>query len=452
MPTRIVSFLGLGNTKKLDPYEIGQHHLDGEDQGPPSQLKDVALLAHAQRSGKSVQLVILGTQKVRERWITADGLLLRTLTEAGFGDIPVTFGEVPSEDPTGTRFFDLCRQALDPRCQIAGGIFESLNGPQPQAIPPDKIFLDITHGFRSQPFACSAALAYVESDLRRAARQGEPVPEVDFQVFYANWERRDQNSSPPRVPIERHTTVIELLQWNDALGDLMNHGRGDALELRASALQKRLNAHAEGKGRDEFVRLGAIKTLAVAAKNLADGLSTARIPLLLTELAPRLARSIPPAREVLAEHQPMLAGQLDRLEAWVTPMTADEPVSAEGIRASLHLAKLYQRLERFSELSALLRETAVSLAAVTWEQPCQPGDPEFKAARQVVEDRLNAGRENPEQPLLVLFKNLGELRNDVQHCGFRTGASAPNRVLLQLGELLGRLEAIADDLLPSPPK
>jgi hypothetical protein len=248
-----------------------------------------------------------------------------------------------------------------------------------------------------------------------------------------------------------------VLDWNTAIDDLMRHGRADELERRVQGTHNQAARHA----RENKLDLPRLQQFGKAARAFADGLATARIPETIAEQSAALVRAIESCREDLVRHIPPLAPQLEQLEAKARKLSAPAVVSAEGIRASLELAALYMDLQRYAEAAITLRETAVSACSVELEgaRALQPhhgdqsttrkGSQGFQEERKRHENRLHDPEKSTEDSepmgqLRLLTQGIGDLRNDVEHGGFREQAREGSGIRKELKEKLDRFR----DLYP----
>jgi CRISPR-associated protein Csx16 len=427
MSTRIVTFLGLGKQEKPH-YTQCRYRLDGTVTQDPTAIHDAVTVVNC--SSAPTSLLVLGTEEVRRRWFDG-GQLYRTLLEqalpADLARPALGFRPLPDgkTDEERWRIFSDVAAALshDPLAlhDPATGRAET------EASPPSTIILDITHGFRSQPFFAASAVQFVRSQLKRV---WTAVSGPELRILYAAFEAREPFEAAEQAiaPVWDLTQFVEVLDWNSAIDGLMRYGRADDLQALLGALQRRIVRESRGCG------IPKLKQLGDAAKELADALVTARVPALLTSVADRLRRAVAEARDDVLRHVPPLAPQLDELEDWVRPMTAGKPVSPGGLRACLSLARVYRQTERYSELSSLLREVLVSAFTLRHgdadvKQP-GAGNEGFGEQRDAMEDCLKALSRDyrSADPLARLFNQVGDLRNDVMHSGFRTGPRGAQRI------------------------
>lgn len=91
-----------------------------------------------------------------------------------------------------------------------------------------QVALDITHGFRSQPFFAGAVVSFV-----RAMEENAP----QIRIVYGAFEARDPEG---QAPIWDLTAVVDLLDWTQAINTFLAAGEGRELTSRAEALGQRL--------------------------------------------------------------------------------------------------------------------------------------------------------------------------------------------------------------------
>ncbi len=335
------------------------------------------------------------------------------------------------------------------------GALATLGGPQPEfvRIPSGKeraqqlalfdilknalrggerhVVLDITHGFRVQPFFAAAVVAFLRA-------VDEPPPEI--RVLYGAFEAR---SAEGVAPIWDLTYLVELLDWTAALRMLLETGRAEEAAAATERLGRSLSkAWAEGgrsELRPELDRLGkALWAFGADLETLRTGdLLLGRGPKVAPS-AVALAEALGRARADVQTHLPPLADVLDRVRGMVEPLAArpDHLASPEGLRAVAALARLYLELGRWLEAAATLREGWVNLYAPA--EAARPGsDGVDEAARKKAEQEASAGdvASNP-------FRAFADVRNDLLHAQYsrRSGTRSPETIREQLEQWLDRFE------------
>jgi hypothetical protein len=155
--------------------------------------------------------------------------------------------------------------------------------------------------------------------------------------------------------------------------------------------------------------------------------------------AQRLWDAIERTRDEVAQQLPALALVLDQVRAMVEPLRTGGArlSSADGQRVLLALARLYQKLGRYSEAISVLREGWITLGAPT--NTDQPGTGEFNNEWRGVQEhvwRLRTGAS----------RSVSELRNDIQHAGFNQQPHDRSWFEEQLTILLNQWQAAIDSM------
>ncbi|MCS6900465.1 MAG: TM1812 family CRISPR-associated protein [Myxococcales bacterium] len=461
MKTRIVSFLGLSNRETPPyydevPYEIEVFSGGQRVRTAKTALKDVATVLATEDNNCS--LLMLGTEQAKNRWFGQEGAF-RLELQKGLAASPGGLSRNPmlgfQSIPEGTtreecwRIFTTLNHALQ-----AEPLELSIPGDtttQRESQEPTEIVLDITHGFRSAPFFAASVVAFQRSEQRRKGQNGPR-----FRIVYAHHEPWKYKEDPDgyTAPIWFLDDLIEVLDWNTAIDDLMRHGRADELERRVQAVHNRAARHA----RENQLNFPKLQQFGKAARDFADSLVTARIPETITERSEALKNAIASCRQDLVRHIPPLEPQLDHLQEKARALSAPTVVSREGIRASLELATLYLELQRYAEAAITLRETVVSACSVelTGNQALQPhhggtstrvrGNSGFQEERKHHEDHLwTDSAEDTEvvKQLRNLMRSIGDLRNDVEHGGFREMARGGSNIRGELQEKLNQFRKLS---------
>ena len=432
--TRIVTFLGMGRPSPPH-YTPTRYTFDGLT-SPQTFLHDIIDLQVGARSG-DISLLVLGTESVRQRWFGEESLYLDELKQQGFGGLVPGFVTLP-EGKTEAERWEIFRRistALSREAMTVGEPIESE--------APGEILFDITHGFRSQSILATAAVEFVQSEWQR---QGVGGPLI--RILYAAFEAREEGVTP----VWDLTWLSQAHAWNRAVDGLMRYGRADELRTMLGRLQgqevRKMRARGEKGGFPQLSGLGK------QAGNFADSLTTTRIPGLLTRqgagLHAQLQRSLPDVARLV----PPLVPAMSKLAEWTAALSCERVISLEGVRAAVALGEVYRQTQRFSELAALLRETAVTLWTVdSVEAPLEPGEKGFDTQRHEMDRALGAccwelieSGGASSSSAVWLFQQVSELRNDIQHGGFREQSMAANRLRKRLSGLLdGLRERVSED-------
>jgi CRISPR-associated protein Csx16 len=399
MPLRLVSFLGTGN------YQETTYSWQREEDRSECRTRFVAR-ALAEMA-PATEVVVLAT---KEAW-TKHGEDFREQF-SGFG----------LRTPHGDDFFPLGATPAELWQQ-----FESVK----RALRADvgtKIVLDITHGFRSQPFFAAAAVAFT--------RLVDPSL-TDLQVVYGAFEARDNDITP----IWDITPFVELLDWSRSLMLFLRTGRAAELANAVEPLGKALRKAWSLGGRTG--PQPGIDSLAKALRLFGDAIETVRTGALLLggpskeSAVVQLLNELQRSKEELPRHIPPLADVLERLRATVEVLRTDQRLSQpDGQRALKALAAYYLEMGRYPEAAATIREAWITQHACSLAD-C-PGFPEFSDQhREAAEKAWYEANEH-------LASEIAETRNDIQHAGYRRCPQPAETIKRKIEELIGRLEPVKE--------
>ena len=418
--TRIVSFLGLGRKDKPRRYDpvVYELAIDGPKVSTrPTPMHDAATLLACEGPAS---LLWLGTDVVREVWLdTGDShskaeaelldALLHTPREA-LKDVALAFSTLPADVSPDNQWdlFDSVVRALDPQPIEAdpSGLFD---GPFETA-PPDRIILDITHGFRAQPFLAAAAVLYTQAEVQR---RGDTMPPVrilyaEFQSAKDDGSEKDAPAKP--TPVRDLTRFLDIVAWNRAVDELERFGRGDALAALLERERRPLRAAGAAFGR-----------LSRALESFTRDLNGLRLTNIFTQSAAWVRDMVPAARELAEREAPLLKSCFDRVERLAGELvtTGDAPHSTDALRAATRLTQRYLSWSRHLEAIAVLRESMVTSAVLL------ASDVDPKASIRDVREGAKPPRADNTHPLQPAFDDLGQDRNDLLHCGFVNGRPLP---------------------------
>jgi CRISPR-associated protein Csx16 len=391
---RLISFLGTGDKDgKYQPttYVFGDNNV-------PSNYVAYALATLL----KPIEIYLIATDKA---WFLHGEALSRLLSDAGH----------PKPErvhvPTGGEPQQLW--------QMFGAIVEVI---RTSGCP---VLLDITHGFRMQPFFAAACIQYVQSVL--------PNP-PKMQVVYAEF-RRDEGQSP----IWELTPFLEVLSWSRNLMMFLRTGQADEVVEPTKELGRQLRKRWADTDRSN--PQPGLENLGKALEAFSDDFTTIRTGSLLIGRQPsaqRLWDAIEQTKGEVAQQLPALALVLDQVRAMVEPLRTDGArlSSADGQRVLLALARLYQKMGRYSEAISVLREGWITLGAPT--NADHPGLGFDRAAREVQEQQW--------QTTTAQSRSVSELRNDIQHAGFNQQPHERSWFEEQLTILLNQWQAAIDSM------
>ncbi|MBI2806665.1 MAG: CRISPR-associated DxTHG motif protein [Planctomycetes bacterium] len=288
------------------------------------------------------------------------------------------------------------------------------------------VLLDITHGFRMQPFFAAACIQYIQSVL--------PNP-PQIRVVYGEYRGSEQES-----PIWELTPFLEVLSWSRNLMMFLQTGQADDVVAPTEALGRELSRQWAMTGRQGTQ--SQLRALAQALSAFGDDFTTIRTGSLLIGRQPsaqRLWDAIERTRDEVAQHLPALAVVLDQVRAMVEPLRLGGArlSTKAGQLALLKLARLYQEMGRYSEAISVLREGWSTAKA---PGNCDhPGADEFNDDERKKWDNQWAYRDGHPDPTT-------EVRNDIQHAGFRKKPNKPDWFKTRLNNLLDEWQAAIDSM------
>ena len=281
-----------------------------------------------------------------------------------------------------------------------------------------RLLFDVTHGFRALPlFAVSAALF-----LHRV--RGVTIE----RVLYGAYEARDAAGNAPVFDL---TPLVDLIDWLSGIEALVQSGNGQLLAQRLGETQRRQwrrgNGHAKPRQLQRVGKaLGTFST-AVQLNRPHEALTAART----------VVNTIADAREELAHWVRPFALLAQEIADEVAAIAHHEPDRLTRANLQAQLALIDYALTKGLVLQAvtLAREWLVSWYilerfpenAERWLHP---------EIRDQAERALNNGarklREGaaiawqiPERRVFLLWDQLGQLRNDLAHCGMRPQNQRP---------------------------
>lgn len=396
MNTRIVTFLGTGNYQPV----IYRDPVTGQSAVETKWIARALAELH-----RPAEIIFLATPTAKEK----HGKDLRAdLKHAGF---TAEFHAIPE----GGAPRDLWQQFE--------AIKTALRAPEGM-----HVILDITHGFRSQPFFAAAVVAFIRAvDVR----------EVPLSVVYGGFEARDDAGV---APIWELTPFVDLLDYAREIMLFLKTGRVAGIASRAEALGRRLNKDWASALADKRGPQPRLDRLAKAINRFGQDLETVRTGALLLGKKGRdgsakaLAAIIEAERGHLAEVLPPLADVLDRIAAMATPLAhcSERLNTPEGHAALAALAKLYLEMGRYSEAATTVREGLVTHYADD-KAACPGLDPFNKDSREQAERSWYARDPN-------FCKQVGNLRNDIDHAGFRKKPLSADTLAEQINKLVEQFQ------------
>lgn len=298
------------------------------------------------------------------------------------------------------------------------------------------LVIDITLGFRAQPFFAAAGIA----TLLAAGR----LPS-NTRLFYGAFEHREDNTAP----VWELTPFLDMIAFAQAAATFRSAGDGRPLVKVMEGERRRLAKRANQGQRHGFANPEVIASL----KAFSTDLAACRVASLLVGTvdrdgrhrpasASRLHAAINRLRNDCNQDFPALVPMLDDLaEITGALLVPDEAACCQGMaapearRAAAALAKFYMNAGRLMEAAAVAREEIVSRMADT-PAACKAARPDFsREAREAAEKRAGEARH---------MRGLFGFRNDLLHAGMRERPIPGER----LANNVSRLVTVARELEP----
>lgn len=293
-----------------------------------------------------------------------------------------------------------------------------------------EVLLDITHGFRAQPFFAGAVISLLKAIDRAPER---------LHVVYGEYR---QDSEPSMI--WNLDLFLELIEWARALALFEETGVAAPLVELGHRERSRQARSAHDSGSRDFP---AFHRLIDAIESLADDLATVRIAHLITGYrqsgrgsaraagsACRVIEAIESLREDVETRLPPLALVLDRLVATIRPLAADRLCSDQGHAAQQALARWYLSLQRYPEAAISVREAMVNLHAHD-RSAVEVSEAEFSDQKRQKAD-LRFGQAGDDA------RTIAGIRNDIEHGGFRKQPQPASALKRRVRDMVDRLETM----------
>lgn len=305
--------------------------------------------------------------------------------------------------------------------------------------PVDALILDITHGFRSQPFFAAACVSYLQAL--------DALP-AQLEIVYGAYEARDAANN--RSPVWHLTPFMELVAFATGVGTFVRSGQADHLLGTMRRIDKAMRRELARQGERRFP---PTNILAGAIERFADDLATLRIPHLLrghrqgmtspeegTSSAQQLLDALDKYGEASREAMPAIAPLLERLRNLAEGLPVDSLHGEPAQHALRRLAERYVALRRYPEAAVVVREAHVSRHADTPEaneagvKGCFDLVARTRAERQWLKEGSDA-------------RTIADFRNDIEHGGYRLQPNDGSTLRSQIERLVKTLNAP----MPAPP-
>lgn len=317
----------------------------------------------------------------------------------------------------------------------------------------DEVIFDITHGFRTLPFLSFLAAAYLRA-----------VKQIKLEaVVYGAFEAGDKSFTPTRAPVFDLTRFVTLLDWLTAADRFIRFGDANDLAdlLKSSEAIPIHLAAATGNRQAQSFR-SKLTTAAGAMEKVAQPLRLTR-PIETMQAATALNKKLDAAQLAFEQWAPPFTLITDAVRQAYAPLALDKPLDQSNIIQSLtiqrDLIKWYVKKDQIIQAATLGQEWLISWTMVQMGQFSL----DDRQEREQISRMLGRGgewrRRDPEPfeeidtvflneisqaaTAIDLFHKLSQIRNDLNHAGFRKNALAAGRLVSLTKDLCAQLEQLS---------
>ncbi|MDM7912942.1 MAG: TIGR02221 family CRISPR-associated protein [Methanotrichaceae archaeon] len=267
----------------------------------------------------------------------------------------------------------------------------------------DELIFDITHAFRSIPMLTMISVAYLRS-ARNITLEA---------VVYGAWDAREGD----RSPVFDLTPFMKLLDWTNAAEMFIRTGHGGDIARLLRSAQDIAYRRDGSDGQDPPREL---KNIAKDIDSISRALALAR-PKEVIESAQRLRSRPETYRSEAQEWAKPFFLLVNKIADSFIPFAESDKTDIPG-RLETEYRIIEWLLERDQVIQAILlsREWIVTYAI----HRLGKGKAYDRAFREQTEERINNAAKGEEglpveNEILSIWRRLGDLRNDIAHCGMR---------------------------------
>jgi CRISPR-associated protein Csx16 len=304
-------------------------------------------------------------------------------------------------------------------------LFEALRKESEGLEDSTELLIDITHGFRVQPFFAGALAQYLNAV--RPQRLGHT------RLLYGAFEARQDGVSP----VWDLSAYLQLVALCGGLRVFLETGHAKRLLARLEALGRASAKRWASSGRSD--PRPALDRLTRDLRELCAAFDGVRIGALLlgADGQPSLAARVRGQIQGLLATQwielPLLREPLRAICDRLAPLVVESDHLVGQGPALEALARLYLDWGRLPEAAIVLREGMVCLYAEP--EAARPGRGFDRRKRQEAEARLRKEAEDA-------YREIAEIRNDIQHGGFNVQPLPGDRLRARLEAAVGHLVAL----------
>ncbi|HOL44807.1 MAG TPA: TIGR02221 family CRISPR-associated protein [Methanothrix sp.] len=266
----------------------------------------------------------------------------------------------------------------------------------------ESVIFDITHAFRSIPILAMISIVYLRS-ARGVALE---------HVVYGAWEATENN----RTPVFDLTPFMKLLDWTNATEMFIRTGHGrDIANLLKSAHQVAYGTRSS----DGLTPPRELKNVASDIEKISDALALVRSDEVM-EYALRLKNRPERYRDEARAWAKPFSLLVDRIAENFVPFAGDDKDISRRLKTECSIIGWLIDKNQIVQAILLAREWIITYVISKLGEG-DTHDSEYRECiKKKIYDAITGEDKLPvDGKLLEIWSRLGDLRNDVAHCGMR---------------------------------
>ncbi|MCS6967643.1 MAG: TIGR02221 family CRISPR-associated protein [Bernardetiaceae bacterium] len=288
-----------------------------------------------------------------------------------------------------------------------------------EKVPEEQeVIIDITHGFRSQPMILLSIAVYLR------VTKNVKIKHILYGAFDAK-----QNEV---VPIFDLKPFLDLIDWSFAIDGFLK--RGDASLLSKIVIDLHNSAYKDPKRSENKSYLPkGLKSVGSKLNTLSNALSVSRSKE-VSDIAKKLTKEIDKAyKDVdnLKQVRPFKS-LLDRIKDIANKFSVssnDYFSSEESMRAQAEIIEFYLETKQYQRAITLARELLVSKVCFMFKFDLLT---EREKAEEILNSKDSSQQNQIEEDIIKTWRNLVNVRNDINHAGMRTNPNPSDSIIEQV--------------------
>lgn len=299
----------------------------------------------------------------------------------------------------------------------------------------EEVIIDVTHGFRFQPLLGVTAAIYLQTV------KNIQIERIVYGAFDPN-----SHSADHRAPIFDLTPLLDIIEWSQ--GSRRFHERGDAGTLKDLLQKLTKRAYVE----DTHPKPKHLSSFANKWEDWTQALSLNRIPK-IPDFSASLAHSTQKVQEDLTHVKGTspLIPILENIKEDLKPFTRISDSFEDSIRQQWHIVQWYLHHEQYTNALTLANELIISVGVVSLLKK-DPMSLEHRKTVNRLYGSVNQAKQDTALASLIsydeqlveladLYHLVSEIRNDINHCGFRDAhIEKPKKMKQQIEQRLEKVQ------------